>query len=278
MAKYYNRYDDDRYRQRSRSRDVDFERGRGVGYDGGDEGESYARGQGVGYNGIEDDRDRSWKSRPSYYKRNRDYSRDYSSESRYPNDYEERQATSRRSLSRGSSPYGSVYGAEPASTNRYYERTYRPPDYGRDFEYDRDEGRNYAQHRGWWDRASDEVASWFGDEEAERRRRTDGVREAKHRGRGPRDYRRSDERIREDINDRLTDHDYLDAYDVLVTVNEGEVILSGTVSSRRAKRLTEDIAESVSGVKNVQNQLRVADTARSEETNLNTQARAAKQQ
>jgi CBS domain-containing protein len=35
--------------------------------------------------------------------------------------------------------------------------------------------------RGWWDRATDEVSSWLGDEQAERRRRTDARREG---GRG----------------------------------------------------------------------------------------------
>jgi hypothetical protein len=37
--------------------------------------------------------------------------------------------------------------------------------------------RGPRDERGFWDRASDEVASWFGDEEAERRRRQDQMRE-----------------------------------------------------------------------------------------------------
>ncbi|PYS95117.1 MAG: osmotic sensory protein [Acidobacteria bacterium] len=117
--------------------------------------------------------------------------------------------------------------------------------------------------RGWWDRAADEVLSWFGDEDAERRRRIDELREArgygsgKFRGRGPKNYRRSDERIHEEINDRLTDNEWLDASDIDVSVNSGIVILTGTVDSRYAKRLAEDIADSVSGVINVQNNLLV---------------------
>ena len=78
-----------------------------------------------------------------------------------------------------------------------------------------------------------------------------------HRGRGPRGYRRSDERIREDINDRLSDRGDLDATDIEVMVVNAEVTLSGTVNSRRDKRLAEDIAEDVSGVQNVENRLRV---------------------
>ena len=36
--------------------------------------------------------------------------------------------------------------------------------------------------RGFWDRASDEVASWFGDDDAERRRREDQLRERREQG------------------------------------------------------------------------------------------------
>lgn len=82
--------------------------------------------------------------------------------------------------------------------------------------------------------------------------------EARYRGVGPRNYRRSDERILEDINERLTDDHHIDASDVGVTVEGGEVTLSGTVEDRAARRRAEDIAESVSGVGHVQNDLRVA--------------------
>jgi hypothetical protein len=82
--------------------------------------------------------------------------------------------------------------------------------------------------------------------------------EARYRGIGPRNYRRSDERILEDINERLTDDHHIDASDIGVKVEGGEVTLSGTVEDRAARRRAEDIAESVSGVGHVQNDLRVA--------------------
>lgn len=114
--------------------------------------------------------------------------------------------------------------------------------------------RDYGDHeRGFMDKAGDEVASWFGDEEAEQRRRQD----QHHRGRGPRGYARSDERIREDVNDRLTDDWMLDASDIEVQVDDREVTLSGEVSSRSDKRRAEDIAEDISGVTHVQNNLRI---------------------
>jgi osmotically-inducible protein OsmY len=78
-----------------------------------------------------------------------------------------------------------------------------------------------------------------------------------HRGRGPKNYTRSDERIREDVNDRLTDHPRLDAGEIEVQVKDCEVTLTGTVTEREDKRRAEDIAENVSGVKHVQNNLRV---------------------
>jgi osmotically-inducible protein OsmY len=79
-----------------------------------------------------------------------------------------------------------------------------------------------------------------------------------HRGKGPKGYKRSDERIQEDINDRLTDDHSVDASEIDVKVDGGEVILSGTVSDRNAKRRAEDIAEQISGVSNVQNNIRVS--------------------
>ncbi len=72
-----------------------------------------------------------------------------------------------------------------------------------------------------------------------------------------RHYRRTDDRIREDVYDRLNDHPNLDSEDVRVSVQDGEVTLEGTVHDRREKRLAEDIADSVSGVGDVQNRLRI---------------------
>jgi osmotically-inducible protein OsmY len=113
-------------------------------------------------------------------------------------------------------------------------------------------GRGYGgEERSFWDRASDEVSSWFGDEEAARRRQQD------QRGRGPRNYTRSGDRIREDVNDRLTDDWRVDASDIEVTVSGTEVTLAGTVPNRDQRRRAEDIAEIVSGVTHVQNNLRV---------------------
>lgn len=77
-----------------------------------------------------------------------------------------------------------------------------------------------------------------------------------HRGKRPKGYKRSDERIREDVCDRLSDDDELDASEITVTVKDGEVTLKGTVTDRRAKYRAEDLVESAGGVRDVDNQLR----------------------
>ena len=84
------------------------------------------------------------------------------------------------------------------------------------------------------------------------------MQEPLFRGRGPRGYRRSDERIREDACDWLTEDPRIDASNMEVNVKEGEVTLSGTVTSREDKRRAEDLVDQISGVKDVHNTLRVA--------------------
>ena len=90
---------------------------------------------------------------------------------------------------------------------------------------------------------------WNDGERVERR--TTGA------GRGPRGRRR-DESIRAELCENLADNPDLDATDIDVTVEDGEVTLSGAVDDRDARWLAEDIAEAVSGVRAVHNRLRVA--------------------
>lgn len=76
-------------------------------------------------------------------------------------------------------------------------------------------------------------------------------------GVGPRGYVKSDERIREDINEALTEDPWLDPTDVEVTVEDGVVTLSGTVDSWRARRRAAEDAWHVPGVRDVRNVLTV---------------------
>ena len=76
-------------------------------------------------------------------------------------------------------------------------------------------------------------------------------------GRGPKGYRRSDERIREEVCDRLTTSPDIDASDIEVHVANGIVTLSGSVDSRHEKRIADYIADDAVGVDDVDNRLKV---------------------
>jgi hypothetical protein len=76
-------------------------------------------------------------------------------------------------------------------------------------------------------------------------------------GRGPKGYQRSNERIREELNYRLTEHGQIDATGIEVAVDNGIVTLAGEVDSRQSKKLAENVADSVPGVRDVNNQLRI---------------------
>jgi hypothetical protein len=76
-------------------------------------------------------------------------------------------------------------------------------------------------------------------------------------GRGPKGFKRSDERVREAVSERLEEADDVDASDVAVDVSQGEVTLTGSVASRWMKRRAEDCIADLPGVKDVSNQLRV---------------------
>ncbi len=77
-------------------------------------------------------------------------------------------------------------------------------------------------------------------------------------GQGAQFHRRSDDKIHEEIWELLTNNPDLDASEVELHVEGGEVTLSGTVDSRDAKWLTEDLVNSVTGVREVNNRLKVA--------------------
>ncbi len=101
---------------------------------------------------------------------------------------------------------------------------------------------------------------WSGAAEWQRPKFTgdsEQVRRLTHHGRGSRNYKRSDQRVREDIMERLTVHQIIDATDVEVEVRDGQVMLTGMVRSRCEKRLVEDVIENVYGVNNVGNHLKV---------------------
>lgn len=78
-------------------------------------------------------------------------------------------------------------------------------------------------------------------------------------GRGPKGYHRSDERIREDVCEILMMDGWVDARDIEVRVDNGDVTLSGSVPDRSMKRLAEDAAIGIPGVRDVHNQLSIGE-------------------
>jgi osmotically-inducible protein OsmY len=79
-----------------------------------------------------------------------------------------------------------------------------------------------------------------------------------YRGVGPKGYRRTDQKILEDISDLLTYASDVDASEIDVQVKDGIVTLEGFVDSRATLRRAEEIVESVPGVSDLKNQLKVA--------------------
>jgi osmotically-inducible protein OsmY len=83
-----------------------------------------------------------------------------------------------------------------------------------------------------------------------------GQRQPELIGKGPKGFTRSDERIQEEVNERLA-HGFLDASEIEVKVQNGNVTLTGTVASKESKRLVEDLLEDVGGAKDIDNRVKV---------------------
>jgi osmotically-inducible protein OsmY len=245
---------------------------RNYGYGGREYGSNYGGGGYQGNSSYYDSGSYGNSNRSSYGSSRNLYDRDYD---RWDRD---RGGSSYTGL--GASNYGGGYedrGRRSYDENPYYGssnpqnyRGYSGSNYGGNYyggsynRGNRDFGHGDANERSWWDRTKDEVSSWFGDDEAQRRRQRDD--RMNFRGKGPRNYTRSDDRIKEDINDRLSDDSWVDASDIDVTVSGAEVTLTGTVNDRSEKRRAEDLAEAVSGVKHVENRIRVG----KQESNLSS--------
>jgi hypothetical protein len=84
-----------------------------------------------------------------------------------------------------------------------------------------------------------------------------GQDETDHSGRGPKGYRRLDEKIYEDVCQTLSLSPDVDASNIEVEVKDGCVFLRGTVPARAIKRMAEWEIENISGVEDVQNLLTI---------------------
>ncbi|QRN94377.1 BON domain-containing protein [Archangium violaceum] len=171
--------------------------------------------------------------------------------------------------SRKSEDYGRDYDQDRGYNlqGNYNPGNYNPPGFynsqghsgggysERDLGYDRGYGTYVARDRneGLYGRRDYRDFNERGPLERLGDRFREGLRKL---GKGPKAYTRSDDRIREDIYDRLM-HGWVNAEHVEVQVKNGEVTLTGLVEERRDKRTIEDIIDDVLGVKDVHNQLKV---------------------
>jgi osmotically-inducible protein OsmY len=198
--------------------------------------------------------DRGTYSQPSYAQRNYDESSfqragyDRNRDARYgQRDFD-------RVEWQGRPGYLPSYGQTYAGQSNY-----SPNDYGSNYDSrgrgGYDPSPRYGESvRSDWSSVNDPRGAW--SRPASGDWGSSGARRGGFIGKGPKGYTRSDDRIREDVCDRLSADDELDASDITVTVSTGEVTLEGTVPDRRSKHRAEDLADSVAGVLDVHNRLR----------------------
>jgi osmotically-inducible protein OsmY len=112
--------------------------------------------------------------------------------------------------------------------------------------------------QGGYDPATYGAQGSYGQQGSEQWPQSSWGQQNRQQRRGPKGYKRSDERIKEDLSERLMHSAHLDASEVTVEVKDGKVTLEGTVPERRMKHMIEDMAEACSGVNDVENKLRVS--------------------
>ena len=173
--------------------------------------------------------------RPSY---SRD-DRSYTGGQRYESDYDEfdrewRSDEGDQYFGAGSH-YGGGFGSAPSSRA---SSAGAPGAFG------------YARQGAWSD-----PADWTPEDERDAATEY-GNAPISYRGRGPRGYTRSDERLLEMICERLTDDPRIDARDIEVQVKQQVVTLRGTVDDRRTKYAVEELVEDA-GARDIENQLKL---------------------
>jgi hypothetical protein len=75
---------------------------------------------------------------------------------------------------------------------------------------------------------------------------------------GPKGYQRSDERLREDISERLMQAHEIDSSEVTVEVSGAKAVVEGTVPQRWMKHAIEDLVDACPGVQDIDNRIRVS--------------------
>lgn len=113
-------------------------------------------------------------------------------------------------------------------------------------------GQQYGRGLDWSGQQGGDTGRYGGDERRPER---------SYRGIGPKGYQRSDERLKEVVCERLCDDDRIDASEISLEVENGEVTVEGMVPRRAMKYCVEDVIEQC-GVTEIHNRLRVEDRSR----------------
>jgi osmotically-inducible protein OsmY len=271
--KSYRSRDDDEGRYSGSSEDRDYGYGS---YTGSDEGESSVRAG-------------SYDQGRSQYGRSRDTGGQSGSTGRYAG-YGQGEYSGGRSGYSGQGNYGQTgYGQGGYGQGNYGQPSYgseRGQQYGRDYGssgtsrygsseygepgYGGSRGGRYSQgtfgtERGGWSEPYGEGQQYTSRGEYAGTSSESGYGGrgmggtggmGQHRGKGPKGYQRSDERIKELLCERLSEDPEIDPSEVTITVTGGKITLEGTVDSRQTKNAIEDIADQF-GLQDVQNNLRV---------------------
>jgi osmotically-inducible protein OsmY len=158
----------------------------------------------------------------------------------------------RRAENSGNQGYGAGRGQQWGGASR---QNYGQSAYGSQQRYGQaDYSQGRASSGGYYPQEYSSVGNW-GSAAGSGRYQS---QEQNFRGRMPKGYARSDERIKEDICERLTEDPYIDASEITIEVSAGVVTLEGTIEDRSQKHRAEDLVDATSGVKDVHNRLSVA--------------------
>ena len=76
--------------------------------------------------------------------------------------------------------------------------------------------------------------------------------------RGPKNYRRGDDRIGVEVAERIARATRIDSGAITIAVRDGTVTLEGTVPARWMRYAVENVAATVWGVEDIDNRVRVA--------------------
>jgi osmotically-inducible protein OsmY len=200
----------------------------------------------------------------------------------YNNRFNARESYRNRENTKSAEMYGGDFGRddwEPGSNDETIQALNRSNDYNIGDAYagnssnpsQNTEGSRISRSVGSGTRG--DVSFWFGYEGAEDKRTQNIQHAGDHRGKGPKGYQRSPERIREDVCDRLSEDEWLDASNIEVQIRNDEVILAGYVNSKEDRRRAEDLVASINGVRNIDNCIRIANSTSGQGREANTAER-----